>query len=122
MGSTKTAKKASKHAKDEHMKEPAKRKRDEAGAPSAPPRSSAIVAQLIAEEAAEGEAAGGEAKEEANPIKWWSYDANGSGEISFDEMAEEMLRPMLQDWLDNNLPTLVEKLVREEIERVARGG
>src|SRR5690606_8098605 len=41
---------------------------------------------------------------------------------SFDEMAQEMLRPMLQDWLDNNLPTLVEKLVREEIERVARGG
>lgn len=41
---------------------------------------------------------------------------------SFDEMAEEMLRPMLQDWLDNNLPTLVEKLVREEIERIARGG
>jgi len=41
---------------------------------------------------------------------------------SFDEMAQEMLRPMLQDWLDNNLPTLVERLVREEIERVARGG
>jgi cell pole-organizing protein PopZ len=41
---------------------------------------------------------------------------------SFDEMAEQMLRPMLQDWLDNNLPTLVERLVREEIERVARGG
>lgn len=41
---------------------------------------------------------------------------------SFDEMAEDMLRPMLQDWLDNNLPTLVEKLVREEIERVARSG
>ncbi|MFI0843094.1 DUF2497 domain-containing protein [Mesorhizobium sp. IMUNJ 23232] len=40
---------------------------------------------------------------------------------SLDEMAEEMLRPMLQDWLDNNLPTLVERLVREEIERVARG-
>ena len=41
---------------------------------------------------------------------------------TFDEMAEDMLRPMLQDWLDNNLPTLVERLVREEIERVARGG
>lgn len=41
---------------------------------------------------------------------------------SFDDMAEEMLRPMLQDWLDNNLPGLVERLVREEIERVARGG
>ncbi len=40
---------------------------------------------------------------------------------TFDEMAEEMLRPMLRDWLDNNLPILVERLVREEIERVARG-
>lgn len=41
---------------------------------------------------------------------------------SFDEIAEEMMRPMLQDWLDNNLPTLVERLVREEIERIARAG
>lgn len=40
---------------------------------------------------------------------------------SFDEIAEEMLRPMLQEWLDDNLPTLVERLVREEIARVARG-
>jgi hypothetical protein len=40
---------------------------------------------------------------------------------SFDEIAAELLRPMLQEWLDDNLPTLVERLVREEIERVARG-
>jgi len=40
---------------------------------------------------------------------------------SFDEIAEDMLRPMLQEWLDDNLPTLVERLVREEIERVVRG-
>ncbi|WP_273785340.1 PopZ family protein [Brucella intermedia] len=40
---------------------------------------------------------------------------------SFDDIAAELLRPMLQDWLDNNLPTLVERLVREEIERVVRG-
>jgi cell pole-organizing protein PopZ len=40
---------------------------------------------------------------------------------TFDEIAEQMLRPMLQEWLDNNLPLLVERLVREEIERVARG-
>lgn len=40
---------------------------------------------------------------------------------SVEEMAQEMLRPMLQEWLDDNLPTLVERLVREEIERVARG-
>jgi cell pole-organizing protein PopZ len=40
---------------------------------------------------------------------------------SFDEIAEEMLKPMLTQWLDDNLPTLVERLVREEIERVSRG-
>ena len=40
---------------------------------------------------------------------------------SFDELAEEMLRPMLREWLDDNLPTMVERLVREEIERIARG-
>lgn len=40
---------------------------------------------------------------------------------SMDEMAREMMRPMLQEWLDDNLPRLVERLVREEIERIARG-
>ncbi|MBA69727.1 MAG: hypothetical protein CML30_12710 [Rhizobiales bacterium] len=39
----------------------------------------------------------------------------------FDEIAEELLRPMLQNWLDDNLPTMVERLIREEIERVSRG-
>ena len=37
------------------------------------------------------------------------------------EMAREMLRPMLRAWLDENLPGIVERLVRAEIERVARG-
>ncbi len=41
--------------------------------------------------------------------------------IKLDEMVEGMLRPMLRSWLDDNLPTLVERLVREEIERVSRG-
>jgi len=45
-------------------------------------------------------------------------DKNGR---DLDMIAEEMLRPMLQDWLDNNLPSLVERLVRGEIERIARG-
>ncbi len=47
--------------------------------------------------------------------------ALGAERRSLDEIAQDMLRPMLQEWLDDNLPTLVEKLVREEIERVARG-
>lgn len=36
-------------------------------------------------------------------------------------LAREMLRPMLKTWLDDNLPSLVERLVRAEIQRVARG-
>jgi len=46
---------------------------------------------------------------------------DGAEHRSLDEIAEDMLRPMLREWLDDNLPTLVERLVREEIERVARG-
>jgi uncharacterized protein len=38
-----------------------------------------------------------------------------------DSMVREMLRPMLKHWLDENLPAIVERLVRAEIERVARG-
>jgi cell pole-organizing protein PopZ len=38
-----------------------------------------------------------------------------------EDLVNELLRPMLQEWLDNNLPSIVEKLVRAEIERVARG-
>jgi len=34
-----------------------------------------------------------------------------------EEAVREMLRPMLRQWLDNNLPVMVEKLVRAEIER-----
>lgn len=37
-------------------------------------------------------------------------------------LVSELLRPMLKQWLDDNLPVLVERLVRTEIERVARGG
>ena len=33
----------------------------------------------------------------------------------------DLLRPLLKTWLDDNLPALVERLVRIEIERVARG-
>jgi hypothetical protein len=38
-----------------------------------------------------------------------------------DEVVEEILRPMLKTWLDSNLPQMVERMVREEIDRVSRG-
>jgi len=35
-------------------------------------------------------------------------------------MVRDMLRPMLKSWLDANLPTIVEREVRKEVERIAR--
>jgi uncharacterized protein len=40
---------------------------------------------------------------------------------TLDDLVQEMLRPMLKSWLDDNLPTIVERLVRAEIDRVSRG-
>jgi uncharacterized protein len=40
---------------------------------------------------------------------------------TLEDLVREMLRPMLKGWLDENLPGLVERLVRAEIERVSRG-
>lgn len=37
-----------------------------------------------------------------------------------DRCAKELLQPILQQWLEANLPSLVEQLVRAEIERIAR--
>ena len=48
--------------------------------------------------------------------------AQVGGDGRLEDMAKEIMRPMLKQWLDDQLPTLVEKLVREEIERVARRG
>lgn len=44
------------------------------------------------------------------------------GEQVLHDTARDMIKPMLKQWLDDNLPALVERLVREEIERVARKG
>jgi uncharacterized protein len=40
---------------------------------------------------------------------------------TLEDLVREMLRPMLKSWLDDNLPGVVERLVRAEIERVSRG-
>ena len=40
---------------------------------------------------------------------------------TLEDLVREMLRPMLKTWLDDNLPLMVERLVRAEIDRVSRG-
>ena len=42
-----------------------------------------------------------------------------SGETSLEGLVREMLRPMLREWLDENLPGMVEEMVKAEIARIA---
>ena len=43
------------------------------------------------------------------------------GARTVEQLMMEMMRPLLKEWLDNNLPHIVEEMVREEIERVVLG-
>lgn len=47
-------------------------------------------------------------------------DLNFASGSTVEAMVAEMLRPMLKDWLDANLPSIVEAQVRKEVERIAR--
>jgi uncharacterized protein len=42
-------------------------------------------------------------------------------EPTLEDVVRETLRPMLKSWLEENLPSVVERMVQEEIERVTRG-
>jgi cell pole-organizing protein PopZ len=41
------------------------------------------------------------------------------GGPTIEDLVREEIRPLLKDWLDQHLPPMVERLVRQEIERVA---
>ena len=42
----------------------------------------------------------------------------GNGAVTLEGLVRELIRPMLKEWLDQHLPITVERLVREEIERL----
>jgi uncharacterized protein len=45
-----------------------------------------------------------------------------SGETSLEGLTRDLLRPMLKDWLDANLPPIVEAMVEREITRITKKG
>jgi cell pole-organizing protein PopZ len=45
----------------------------------------------------------------------------GNGAVTLEQITRELLKPLLRSWLDAHLPALVERLVQEEVERLARG-
>jgi cell pole-organizing protein PopZ len=42
-------------------------------------------------------------------------------ERTLEDVVRELLRPLLQSWLDDNLPSIVQQTVEAEVERIARG-
>jgi cell pole-organizing protein PopZ len=45
--------------------------------------------------------------------------ADGSGR-TVEQFVEDMIRPLLKEWMDENLPPIVERLVQKEIQKIAR--
>jgi cell pole-organizing protein PopZ len=45
-----------------------------------------------------------------------------SGETSLEGLTRDLMRPMLKEWLDTNLPDIVEAMVAREIERITKKG
>ncbi|MGE5200531.1 MAG: DUF2497 domain-containing protein [Acidobacteriota bacterium] len=44
----------------------------------------------------------------------------GEGPQTIEGLVRDMLRPLLKEWLDSNLPDIVERIVHEEVDRLVR--
>lgn len=82
--------------------------------PPPPPRPVARQPEALLSSAARASAAGAFQKLSATVLN--------THPRTLEDLVEDMLRPMLKSWLDENLPPLVERLVRAEIERLSRIG
>lgn len=87
----------------------------------AEPEADALVGETAAASAASAFAglAASVQKPEPAPVAS-AADMNFMSGNTVEAMVREMLRPMLKDWLDANLPAIVEAQVRKEVERIAR--
>jgi cell pole-organizing protein PopZ len=56
-----------------------------------------------------------------NAFNSLAHTVLGNNARTLEDLVKEMLRPMLKSWLDDNLPGLVDRIVRAVIERVSRG-
>ncbi|MNH88442.1 hypothetical protein D3C73_409510 [compost metagenome] len=86
------------------------------------PESDALVGETAAASAASAFAglAATFQRPEPAPVASSAADLNFMSGNTVEAMVREMLRPMLKDWLDANLPAIVEAQVRKEVERIAR--
>ena len=88
--------------------------RPDVAANAAPPiRSERLVSSAVSDAAAAAFARLNAARDRGGP-----ETVIGRGDKTLEDIVRELLRPLLQTWLDENLPTMVERLVQKEIARV----
>ncbi|HEY5071294.1 MAG TPA: DUF2497 domain-containing protein [Caulobacteraceae bacterium] len=85
--------------------------------PFAPPAPESLVAPEAAQQSASafGRLTAALTKPEPMPAPAPRPDGR-----TLEDVAREVLRPLLKDWLDQNLPRIVQARVDEEVERIAR--
>ncbi len=89
--------------------------------PPPPPRKPAPVARpepddILTDNAAHAALQGFARLASHTPVERQSHLAG----ITLEDIVRDLMRPMLRDWLDQNLPPLIEKLVAKELQRLAR--
>lgn len=42
------------------------------------------------------------------------------GKVTLEDMARELMKPLIKTWLDQNLPSITEKVVQREVEKLSR--
>ncbi len=83
--------------------------------PTAEAPGEGLVARETESAASAGFAAVAETAAGLDPL----HDPDGK---TVEQMAREVMRPLIKEWLDANLPEIVERLVQREIERLSRRG
>ncbi|GAB6843934.1 hypothetical protein HNR00_002314 [Methylorubrum rhodinum] len=92
-----------------------------AAAPPPPPRPVERIRAAVEEEVGERLMSASTGESVGQSFQFLAQTVLSQNARTLEDLVKEMLRPMLKGWLDENLPQMVERLVRAEIERVARG-
>ncbi|WP_342152575.1 DUF2497 domain-containing protein [Methylorubrum sp. SB2] len=86
-----------------------------------PPRPAERIRAAVEEEVTERLVSSSTVESVGQNFQLLAHTVLSNNARTLEDLVKEMLRPMLKGWLDENLPQMVERLVRAEIERVTRG-
>lgn len=92
---------------------------DEVNEETSDPASEIISEQAVRQSSASFAGLAKAVEEEAEAARLVRVREGGE---TVEDMVRAFLKPMLKEWLDAHLPDIVERLVRQEIERVSRPG